>query len=61
MNSVGLDRMGVVVVFRRVLPKDMEKDPLLASVAKAVGEVIEENNKKVWDQIVRALDSRGEA
>jgi len=61
MSSVGLDRRDVVTVFRRVLAKDLEKDPLLASVARAVGEVIEENNKKLWDQIVRALDSRGEA
>ena len=61
MNSVGLDRRDVAMVFRRVLAKDLEKDPLLASVARAVGEVIEENNKKLWDQIVRALDSRGEA
>ena len=61
MNSVGLDRRDVVTVFRRVLAKDLEKDPLLASVARAVGEVIEENNKKLWDQMVRALESRGEA
>ncbi len=61
MSSVGLDRRDVATVFRRVLAKDLEKDLLLASVARAVGEVIEENNKKLWDQIVRVLDSRGEA
>ena len=47
MSSVGLDRRDVATVFRRVLAKDLEKDLLLASVARAVGEVIEENNEKL--------------
>ena len=60
MTKVGLDKTEVAAIFRRVLPQDVQSDPRLASVAKAIGEIVEENNEKLWDQIARALHSRGD-
>ncbi len=47
MRKVGLSRWDVMTIFRRTFADKVEKDPLINSIANAVGEVIEENNKRL--------------
>jgi len=55
MRKVGLDRREVIMIFRRTFGDKVIEDPLINSVAKAVGKVIEENNKKLLDELVNTL------
>ena len=56
MNKIGLDKCDVMTIFRRTFADKVEGDPLINSIAKAVGEVIEENNKRLLEDL--ADDSR---
>ena len=56
MNKIGLGKCDVVTIFRRIFTDEVEGDPLVKAIAKAVGEVIEENNKKLLEDL--ADDSR---
>jgi hypothetical protein len=47
MQKVGLDKLQVMVVFRRILAGKVDEDAVIRSVAQAVGEAIEQNNKKL--------------
>jgi hypothetical protein len=47
MKRIGLDRLAVVSIFRRSLADEVERNPLIKSIAKAVGETVEENNKQL--------------
>jgi len=60
MMRLGLDRMQVQAVFRRTLSGRLgEKDvDLMDYLASTVGEVIEENNKKLWEQFEDYLKRR---
>ena len=44
---IGLSKLDIVTIFKRHVPDTVTEDPLIKYVAMAVGEVIEENNKKV--------------
>ena len=55
MTRIGLDRMEVRAVFRRSLIGRFEELSLIDCIADAVGEVVEENNKKVWETLQEAL------
>ena len=59
MNKVGLSKYDVMTIFRRTFADKVERDPLIDSVTKAVGEVIEENNKRLLEDL--AIYSRKEA
>ncbi len=52
MKRIGLDRLAVVSIFRRSLGNEVEVNPLVKSIAKAIGETVEENNR----QLLRDLD-----
>ena len=58
MRKIGLDRSDVMVVFRRTLEDGVIEDPLISAVAKAVGQIIEENNRRLLEDLV-ALRRRG--
>ena len=58
MKKIGLDKLDVVAVFRRTLADRVEKDPLVNSIARAVGEAIEENNKKLWEYLGDTQEKR---
>ena len=51
MNKIGLSKWDVMTVFRRTFGDKVEKDLLIDSIAKAVGEVIEENNKRLLEDL----------
>ena len=59
MRRVGLDREEVIMIFRRTFGDRVIEEPLINSIAKAVGEVIEENNKKLLDEFVIILKKGG--
>jgi len=48
-----------MAVLRRTLPDGVMEDALMESVAKAVGIVIEENNKRLLEDLVRAPKKQG--
>ncbi len=56
MNKIGLSKWDVTIVFKRTFGDKVEKDPLVDSIARAVGEVIEENNRRILEDL--ANDSR---
>jgi len=58
MTKIGLDRMQVRAVFRRSLVGSLEETSLIDNIADAVGVVIEENNKKLWETLQEALKKR---
>lgn len=51
MEEIALDRLDVMTIFKRTFADRAIKGPLINSIAKAVGEVIEENNKKFLDVV----------
>jgi len=51
MNKIGLGKYDVMKIFRRTFADKVERDPLINSVAKAVGDVIEENNKRILEDL----------
>ncbi len=59
MRMVGLNKWDVMTVFRRTFADKVIDDPLINSIVKAVGEVIEENNKTLLEDLVG--DSKREA
>ncbi|MFH1032242.1 MAG: hypothetical protein V1767_06750 [Chloroflexota bacterium] len=60
MAKLGLDRMQVQAVFRRSLSSKVKEEEIdfLDYLANTVGEVIEENNKKLWEQFKDYLGRR---
>ena len=44
---IGLNQLDVVTIFKRHLQDMVIEDTLINSVAMAVGEVVEENNKRL--------------
>ena len=59
MEKIGLDRWEVTTAFRTVFGDRVTEDPLIHSIAEAVGEVIEQNNKGLWGELMNALEKRG--
>ena len=47
----GLSQLDVVTIFKRYFKDAVIEDSLINSVAMAVGEVIEENNKKLFEAL----------
>lgn len=58
MTKIGIDRMDARAVFRRRLVGRLEELSLIDCIADAVGEVVEENNKKLWETLQEALKKR---
>ena len=58
MLRVGLDSLEVAAIFNRTFPDAMAEEPLMRSIAKAVGEVIEENNRRLWEMITKEKGER---
>ena len=56
MGDVGLNKLDVIAIFRRTLADRVTADPLVNSIARAVGEVIEENNRKLLEHILGKLE-----
>jgi len=48
---IGLSKLDVVTIFRRHLQDTVVEDSLINPIAKAVGEVIEENNKRLFEDL----------
>ena len=59
MKKIGSDKMDVIAVFRRTFADRVIDDPLIDSIAKSVGEVIEENNKRLLEEILVAANKKG--
>jgi hypothetical protein len=57
MEMVGLNKLDVVTIFRRYLKDMVTEDSLINSVAMAVGEVVEENNKRLIEDL-KAINSK---
>ncbi len=55
MEKIGLNKLDVITIFQRTLADRTTEDPLVNSIAMAVGEVIEENNKRLSDNILEIL------
>lgn len=51
MRKVGLSKWDVMTVFRRTFADKVIDDPLINSIVNAVGEVIEENNKTLLEDL----------
>jgi len=58
MTKIGLDRMETKAVFRRSITARLAEVSLLDCIADAVGEVVEENNKKLWEALQEVLKKR---
>ena len=56
MGDVGLNKLDVITIFRRTFADRLTADPSVNSIAMAVGEVIEENNKKLLEHISGNLE-----
>jgi len=48
---IGLSKLDVVTIFRRYLQDTVVEDSLISPIAMAVGEVIEENNKRLFEDL----------
>ena len=48
---IGLSKLDVATIFKRHLQDMVTEDTLIKSVAMAVGEVIEENNRKFFKDL----------
>jgi hypothetical protein len=59
MRKIGLDRQDAITIFRRTFADKAVDDPLVNSIAKAVGEIIEENNKKLLDDLAGSSEEGG--
>lgn len=55
MKGIGLGKLDVMTVFRRTFASKVEEDPLINSIAKAVGEVIEENNRRLLEDLLKTI------
>ena len=51
MKRIGLGKLDVMTAFRRTFADKAAEDPLINSIAKAVGEVIEENNRRLLEDL----------
>ncbi|TRZ94153.1 MAG: hypothetical protein D4R82_04005 [Dehalococcoidia bacterium] len=51
MRRAGLRKWDTMTVFRRVFADKAIDGPLLNSMVKAVGEVVEENNKMLLEEL----------
>ena len=51
MQKIALDKAGVKMIFRRNLRCKTLDNSLLDSIADAMGEVIEENNKRLMEEL----------
>ena len=51
MEMIGIDHLEVVTIFKRYFKQLAVEDSLINSVAMAVGEVIEENNKRLLEYL----------
>ena len=49
----------MIAVFRRTFADRVIDDPLIDSIAKSAGEVIEENNKRLLEEILVAANKKG--
>jgi len=59
MRKIGLDRQDAIMIFRRTFADKVVDDPLVSSIAKAVGEIIEENNRKLLDDLAGSSKQAG--
>ena len=57
MDIIGLNKLDVVTIFRRYLKDMVTEDSMINSVAMAVGEVVEENNKRLIEDL-KAINSK---
>jgi len=57
MDMIGLNKLDVVTIFRRYLKDMVIEDSMINSVAMAVGEVVEENNKRLIEYL-KAINSK---
>ena len=59
MKKISLDKLDVIAISRRTYTDRVMDDPLIDSIAKSVGEVTEENNKRLLGEILVASDRKG--
>ena len=55
MEKIGLDKLEVISVFKKVLVDKVTEDPMVYSIALAVGLAIEENNKRLAENMFGIL------
>ena len=59
MEKIGLDKLDVVTVFSRIFGDRAREDLMINSIATAVGEVVEENNKKLLKKLIATSKKGG--
>ena len=59
VKKIGLDKLDVIVVFRKTFGGRVLEDDLIKSIAEAVGEAIEENNRKLLEELMHG-STRGD-
>ena len=55
---IGLSKLDVVTIFKRYFKDMAVTDSLINAMAMAVGEVIEENNKRLFEDLKAAKSNR---
>ena len=58
MRKVGLDKMDVMMIFKRNFPDLQNEDPLLNTIARTVGEIIEQNNEIILKELASITEKR---
>ena len=57
---IGLNKLDVITIFKRYFKDAVTEDSLINSIAMAVGEVVEENNKRLFEDLkLQILRKRG--
>jgi len=55
---IGLSKLDIVTIFKRHFKDMAVTDSLINTIAMAVGEVVEENNKKLSEDLKTAFSNR---
>jgi len=55
---IGLSKLDIVTIFKRHLKDMVVTDSLINTIAMAVGEVVEENNKKLSEDLRITISNR---
>lgn len=55
---IGLSKLDIVTIFKRHFKDMAVTDSLINTIAMAVGEVVEENNKKLSEDLKTAISNR---
>jgi hypothetical protein len=58
MKKVGLDKSDVIMIFKRAVTDEQTEYYLRESIARVVGEIIEENNRMLVKEFINIIKDR---